>query len=61
MYVKNICILEIYMHARSICMYFQKHKTTKSGLHFLDFPCLCSLEISRENILNQIIILAHQK
>ena len=32
MYVKNICILEIYMHARSICMYFQKHKTTKSGL-----------------------------
>ena len=28
MHVRNICILEV----RNICMVFQKHKTTKSGL-----------------------------
>ena len=30
---RNICLLEVYwMDVRNICMYFQEHKTTKSGL-----------------------------
>ena len=51
---RNACVLyvrNILMYVKNICMCFQKHKTTKSGLQI--FLETSRLEISRENILTR--------